>query len=75
MFLDENVIAVDKYEVPGQSDAVDEDPMLQKRHGSSHDKRREEMHVQSVPRIPEFSTRRERLLATDGQSARSRRER
>lgn len=56
MFLGEDALATDKGEVPGQSNAVDKDPIPQKCHEGSHDEGREKVHVQPVSRIPEFST-------------------
>lgn len=56
MLPDKSVLSVDEDDVPGQSDALYETPILEECHESPHDKGRKQMHVQSIPGIPKFPT-------------------
>jgi len=66
MLSDKSTLSVDKDDIPSQSDAVYETPILKECHESSHDKRRKQMHVQSISGIPEFPTYIRETLAISG---------
>lgn len=55
MLFDKGSLSIEEDGAPGQSDTVDEDPVFQKRHEGPHDEGREQMHVQSISRVPELS--------------------